>query len=432
MRRNLIYHCYPKNNWEEITTKLLQFDIGIFNGVKVATVPCGPKPSQEDLNALMGHYQDTAIYRQTNSLLSVASDVSESNFYACKSKLLSMGFDEVIQVENGPGMEHHGLRPAMEIVKDHGGITFRAHTKGVTGKIPEQQNKKWRWAIWNSLLSNIDVVDEAIQNDKKFVGCLLVNNYDTVLREWRTVTTGVSRWPEWYYAGSHYWMSDEIVEQFVDYRVPIPPCPWSVEYFPCYFGPQEIGMNIGPKWAQLSLADNIVGKEMQFFNNCLVSSNFDLFGSDKNELHSYGDFYNKLFANKNISSVLEIGVLEGASLRAFSMAGKRPVVFGIDDNAESINIIKSRGPQYTEAVEFFRTNKMKFDLVVDDASHSLEDQISGFEKFEHLLSDSGTYVVEDLQSEKAIKYFRDNGWSIVDLRSVKNRYDDVIAYKENK
>lgn len=429
MRRNLIYHCYPKNNWQEITSKLLQFDLGIFNGIKVATVPCGDRPSLESLQLLMGNYESTAVYRQSAGLLPFTSNISESEFYSCKSTLLNMGFDEVIKVENGPAMEHHGLRPAMEIVREHGGVTFRSHTKGVTGKIPESQNKKWRWTIWNSLLSNIDVVDEAMQNGKKFVGSLLLDNFDQVLREWRQKTGGSVTWPEWYYAGSHYWMNDEVVDDFVSGRVIVYPCPWSVEYFPCFFGPKEIGLNIGPKWNQLSLTNSIPAKEAKFFNNCLVGSNFDLFGSDKNDLHSYGDFYNRLFADSNISSVLEIGVLDGASLRAFSMTKNKPTVFGIDDKAEASNIIKSRGPEYTEAVEFFRNRDIKFDLIVDDASHSLEDQISGFEKFGYLLSKSGTYVVEDLQSEKAIEYFRSSGWSIVDLRSVKNRYDDVIAYK---
>ena len=165
----------------------------------------------------------------------------------------------------------------------------------------------------------------------------------------------------------------------------------------------------------------------------LLSINFTAFGSDKNTDHSYGHFYDAIFEEYDIKFVLEIGVLDLAGMKAFESANSKPVVFGIDcEEKPFVNVIQSRGPEYIEAVlqlRRFRHLGVLFDLIVDDASHTIEDQIAGANQFFEFLSPGGIYVIEDLQTQEAIDHFVSDGWNLVDLRSIKNRWDDVIVFK---
>lgn len=66
---------------------------------------------------------------------------------------------------------------------------------------------------------------------------------------------------------------------------------------------------------------------------------------------------------------------------------------------------------------------------IDDGSHILSDQLCAFELLKDKLSPKGTYIIEDLQSMSDAKFMVDkipNSY-IIDLRHIKNRYDDIMV-----
>jgi hypothetical protein len=69
------------------------------------------------------------------------------------------------------------------------------------------------------------------------------------------------------------------------------------------------------------------------------------------------------------------------------------------------------------------------DLIIDDGSHTLADQVAGVRALWCSLRVGGVYVVEDLQDERAVEWFRREGWTIEDFRGIAGRYDDLIAWR---
>jgi uracil-DNA glycosylase family 4 len=69
------------------------------------------------------------------------------------------------------------------------------------------------------------------------------------------------------------------------------------------------------------------------------------------------------------------------------------------------------------------------DLIIDDGSHALADQVAGVRALWCSLRVRGVYVVEDLQDERAVEWFRREGWTVEDYRGIAGRYDDLIAWR---
>jgi predicted O-methyltransferase YrrM len=77
-----------------------------------------------------------------------------------------------------------------------------------------------------------------------------------------------------------------------------------------------------------------------------------------------------------------------------------------------------------------------FDIVLDDASHTLEHQIKAWELFKDRLNPGGILIIEDIAPEAYDYFFKlaeqvPNS-KLIDLRYIKNRFDDVLFVYENK
>jgi cephalosporin hydroxylase len=133
---------------------------------------------------------------------------------------------------------------------------------------------------------------------------------------------------------------------------------------------------------------------------------FDKYGTDKGaSLHDLGDIYEPYFQSIKGRGVIEIGVLEGASLNALSeFFGQRSKIVGIDCNDKSQlqlrnNITIEKGAQADElflescVARHFNGN---LDLVLDDASHLIDDQMASISVLHHYLSEGGLYIIEDV------------------------------------
>ena len=157
-------------------------------------------------------------------------------------------------------------------------------------------------------------------------------------------------------------------------------------------------------------------------------------GSDKDheQGHSYGQVYDRLLApvRDTVTRVLEIGVLGGASLRAWRDYFPHALVFGVDTHTPPFEEwqVSARRADATKAEDLDAAlGGRAWDLCVDDGSHWEHDQLKTFELLRPKLKPDGIYVVEDIQCLSSHDKFRALGFEVFDLRAEKNRFDDVIA-----
>jgi hypothetical protein len=163
--------------------------------------------------------------------------------------------------------------------------------------------------------------------------------------------------------------------------------------------------------------------------------------SDKERTHTYiSNFYNKKFESfrdKQIK-ILEIGILQGHSLKLWEQYFPQAEIFGVDiqniiehsfsdrvkiifDNAYSLDFIN-------KVQEAFG----KFDIIIDDGPHTLETQQFFLKNYPLLLNDSDSLIIlEDVYS-KAFDTLKQefSDFNIIDLRDkIKNEYNSVIFYR---
>lgn len=155
-------------------------------------------------------------------------------------------------------------------------------------------------------------------------------------------------------------------------------------------------------------------------------------GSDKTSVHNYAAFYDQLWHDLRPLKIVEIGVLKGASLRAWKYATPAAVVIGADQNpVPGLDVVQIVTPDYGPLVERLRAVG-PVDLIIDDGSHKLADQLAGAEALWDCLRVGGAYVVEDVQSESDGQVFGDRGWAVHDWSRKTGRWDDRIAIKWRK
>lgn len=120
-------------------------------------------------------------------------------------------------------------------------------------------------------------------------------------------------------------------------------------------------------------------------------------GTDKATFHNYCHFYEQNLPQAE--SVLEIGVLDGASLRMWSEFFKTSEVFGWD-----IEPIKMERPVIrvdAHSREEIEKHADWFDLIVDDGPHTMRSQHL---LFGILFPYCKTYIIEDLHTCERKEY----------------------------
>lgn len=165
---------------------------------------------------------------------------------------------------------------------------------------------------------------------------------------------------------------------------------------------------------------------------------------DRNTTHSYLDVYESLLApyRDTAKRVLEIGIYDGGGLLMWEEYFKSAIVHGIDCSITPLDKVNLRplieckhhicifDATNQDQVAEFTQDGIKLDVIFDDAAHTLNQQLKLFELWWPHLAPGGIYIVEDIQGiDKDRHEFESRGFVIIDLRSVKNRYDDVLAIK---
>lgn len=182
--------------------------------------------------------------------------------------------------------------------------------------------------------------------------------------------------------------------------------------------------------------------------------------TDKDTSHSYLDTYEGLFAPKRYSAkrVLEIGIgsnLEsnGGSIKLWYDYFPNADVYGID-NIDISNvwpeIVGLKDDNHKVVLhtgvdvdaydyEWFKTNiaemhHQKFDIIIDDGPHSIGSFLKCLQFYSTVLAEDGILVMEDIPNDfytqvitSACPYHLVPYMTIVDLRHVKNQFDDVLC-----
>ena len=168
--------------------------------------------------------------------------------------------------------------------------------------------------------------------------------------------------------------------------------------------------------------------------------------TDKDTLHSYVSYFykhhlEKYRYRKNI--IFEIGVLDGGSIKAWNDYFANSEIYCIDIFYEDIfkdwlsNQPRVKGIQ-GDAYNAPGLDQIPgIDIFIDDGPHTLESQLISIDKFLPKINKGGIFIIEDIQNDKDMfelynrvpdsykKYTYP-----VDLRFVKNRYDDRLLVIE--
>ena len=166
---------------------------------------------------------------------------------------------------------------------------------------------------------------------------------------------------------------------------------------------------------------------------------------DKGDVHSYLEVYEERLApyRHTAKNILEIGLMSGESLRMWAEYFDG-TVYGMDISvtpidgmadlskaiAEGYNIRIGDASNPDDIKKFF--NRKKFDVVIEDASHSIEQQLQIYSTLKKYMKKESIYIIEDVQDIDSTRSLFENMDSnrkveIIDRRRIKNRYDDVLV-----
>lgn len=119
--------------------------------------------------------------------------------------------------------------------------------------------------------------------------------------------------------------------------------------------------------------------------------------TDKAHYHRYCDFYeNHLPGREFAGRLLEIGIMDGASLHMWREWYPKAEIVGVDIN------VRPKPIQGITMLEIDATDSLAmsalgmFDIIIDDGSHmTMDQQVSFNHLYKHQLNDGGIYVMED-------------------------------------
>lgn len=157
-------------------------------------------------------------------------------------------------------------------------------------------------------------------------------------------------------------------------------------------------------------------------------------GSDKADRHDYTRYYAAIFRQirEKVTRVFELGIFGGSSLRLWREYFPSATIVGADIDPGMVSA--ARGERI-EAYLCDETNEAQvsalpgdFDIMIDDALHTYEDNVRFFGWSKHMLRPGGIYIIEDLPQHE-LGYFkafmpkmREQGWAC----HLVDRHDRVV------
>lgn len=158
---------------------------------------------------------------------------------------------------------------------------------------------------------------------------------------------------------------------------------------------------------------------------------------DKGTVHNYIEVYEEILKpyRELDGNFLEIGVSAGLSIKMWKKYFTKMNIYGIDinpncyreeDERTKIFILDTSKPEQLEQIK-----NLKFDIIIDDGSHSPVDQVVTFNNFYPRLKENGLFVTEDCQGlgymEQVMETVPHKKIVLHDLRNRKQRHDDILV-----
>ena len=167
-------------------------------------------------------------------------------------------------------------------------------------------------------------------------------------------------------------------------------------------------------------------------------------GTDKNTDHSYLDYYQTIlepYQDRKIN-FLEIGVDRGGSLFLWRKFFDKAIIYAIEKFYQitdtdfipfNPHIVDKVYLIIAEAYDELTANMVpNFDVIVDDCPHNLWSYIRTVQLYGPKLNAGGIFILEDIQNEEWKHPIKEEAskvglsFEFVDLRHIKNRYDDML------
>lgn len=158
--------------------------------------------------------------------------------------------------------------------------------------------------------------------------------------------------------------------------------------------------------------------------------------NDKNSTHSYLEIYDRLFEPyRNNSTILEIGLAMGDSLKLWDTYFDNSTIVGVDvsivfQRAEYKNNVRIIQEDGTKPLLLEHLKEFMFDLVIDDGDHLTQSQVDTFNLLKPKMKKGSLYVIEDLlalDTERKTYEALYDSVEIIDLRHIKGRFDDALV-----
>lgn len=168
--------------------------------------------------------------------------------------------------------------------------------------------------------------------------------------------------------------------------------------------------------------------------NLWESKGYGYYPTDKGIFHSYLETYEKEFFKFKNSNILliEIGASCGGGLKLFEDWFTHAELIGYELNPQITPISLNRAKIIQKNVLEISENEFLDNpptIVIDDASHILEDQLYIVKTVYPQIKDGGILIIEDILDIDNSKSKFDElniPYEIVDLRQKKGRFDDVL------
>jgi hypothetical protein len=164
----------------------------------------------------------------------------------------------------------------------------------------------------------------------------------------------------------------------------------------------------------------------------------DKWGND-DKTHSYLSVYDKIFErfSNKIVNFLEIGIYQGDSLNLWSeYFNKSSNIYGLDCDTnqikvnlhENINLIEVNNAYNLDTLKMLKNNYPKFNIIIDDGSHVVNQQIFFIENYFDILNDNGILIIEDAMCWETDKYY----WLNEIIKHVPNDYKTYTYYDDRR
>ena len=151
--------------------------------------------------------------------------------------------------------------------------------------------------------------------------------------------------------------------------------------------------------------------------------------------HNYSPFYEKYLKKykeqKNLT-ILEIGTLKGAAAASFYHYLSNPKIFCIDVNpfqtfffSKNIRTIYSNTQSKKNIHNLVKYFDFDFDIIIDDGSHNVKDQLLTLNAFLPKLKKEGIYIIEDINQYLAFPHLNPDK-----IKNVTKKFLESILKKE--